>query len=210
MAKTALQKIRGRIHPQCDFTSCSRLFCCACPQDSTTVSSSFLSSFSSSSSSSSRLLLFLDSSLSAANVASVSCSWLASVWGGCQSKHSAGSETQIIALVTKYSNITVPTRRSSLLLLCCSFFWLSPTLRLRLCSVWTSSVSRSFSLLLLWKSICSKVKHKQPTREESSNQKPSNFTFKVKSEHAMKLRSAVLFKTLNHHYKFKSERYHSR
>lgn len=80
MTKTALQNIRGRIEPQRDFTSCSRLFCCACPQDSTTFSSSFLSSLSSSSSSSCRLLLFLDSSCSAANAASVSCSWLASAW----------------------------------------------------------------------------------------------------------------------------------
>lgn len=91
----------------------------------------------------------------------------------------SGEQNTTIGLVAMWDNKTVGTFRSSCLLLC----WLSPTSRLRLCSVWTSSASRSFSLLLLWRSICSKVKHKQLTQDESPNEKN---TITVKSEHAIK------------------------
>lgn len=84
-------KIQSWIYSQRGFTSCSLFFCCTCPQVRTTFSSSFLSPFSSSSSCSTHLLLVLDSSLSATNAASVSCSWLAIVWGGgAQNENSDG------------------------------------------------------------------------------------------------------------------------
>lgn len=84
-------KIQSWIYSQRGFTSCSLFFCCTWPQVRTTLSSSFLSSFSSSSSCSACLLLVLDSSLSATNATSVSCSWLAIIWGrGPQNENSAG------------------------------------------------------------------------------------------------------------------------
>lgn len=97
-------------------------------------------------------------------------------------------------------HLSVPTFRSSWALFCGSSCWPSSTLRLKLCSIWSSSASLSFSLLLLWRSICQKVKDKLWTSQQSSTQKCSHLPFLyfiVNSEQAIKSRLAVRFWNFN-------------